>query len=151
MDTPLTIARLETAIRQKFDSLIDMSDVPVDPTDEFRRKFLTRALAAFAISCLTDCDAAEAAAGITDGWNDQGIDAIFFDAGDKALYLVQSKWSDNGRSTIDQGEMEKFLRGVRLLTKPDFSNFSEKIKNREKELTDNLLKRSDVRVVLVIC
>jgi hypothetical protein len=45
--------------------------------------------------------------------------------------------------------MEKFLRGVRLLTRPDFSQFNEKISAREKELTNNLLKRSDVRVVLV--
>ena len=78
VDIPLTIARLETAIRQKFDGLIDMADVPVDPAVEHRRKFLTRALAAFAIGCLTDCEPAEAAVSVTDGWNDQGVDAIFF-------------------------------------------------------------------------
>ena len=46
--------------------------------------------------------------------------------------------------------MEKFLRGVSLLTRPDFSQFNNKIHIREKELTNNLLKRSDVRVVLVV-
>ena len=67
LDTPLTISRLETAIQQKFGTLIDMSDVPSDPTNEFRRKFLTRALAAFAVSYLTGCEPSEAAAGVTDG------------------------------------------------------------------------------------
>ena len=150
MDTPLTINRLANALEQTFNGLIDVSDIQSNPADEIRKQYLSRALAAFSIASLTNCDAAEAAASITDGFGDQGIDAIFFDAGDKALYLVQSKWSANGRSTIDQGDMEKFLRGVSLLTRPDFSQFNEKIRIREKELTNNLLKRSDVRVVLVV-
>jgi hypothetical protein len=150
VDVPLTVTRLANAVEQKFDGLIDVSDLQRDPPEEIRKHRLSRALAAYAITCLTGCEPKEAALSITDGWGDQGIDAIFFDAGDKALYLVQSKWSDNGRSTIDQGEMEKFLRGVQSLTRPDFSQFNEKIRARQKELTDNLLKRSDVRVVLVI-
>jgi hypothetical protein len=99
---------------------------------------------------LTDCDPSEAAAAITDGFNDQGIDAIYFDENERVVYIVQSKWSHGGNSTVDLGELAKFLKGVEHLILPDFTGFNDKIKNREAELKSNLLFRSDVRVVLVL-
>lgn len=150
MDALLTVQRLANAVDQQFGGSIDLSDLQKQSPEEIRRTFLSRALAAFCIVSLTNCDAKEAAASITDGFNDQGIDAIYFDSGDKALYLVQSKWSQSGSSTIDQGDMEKFLRGIRALMSPDFSQFNDKVCKRRDEIVNNLLMRSDVRVILVL-
>ena len=106
MDITLTIQRLIFALDSMYKDFVDMADVRKEPADEYRAKFLTRALAAFCVASLTECTPKEAGASITDGYNDQGLDAIHFDASDKTVYLVQSKWSGSGTSTIDQGDFE---------------------------------------------
>src|ERR1039457_6240912 len=103
VDSILTIQRLASALDQQFGGLIDISDCQQSSEEDQRKQFLSRALAAFCIVSLTDCEPKDAAAAVTDGYNDQGLDAIYFDAGDKAIYLVQSKWSQNGKTTIDLG------------------------------------------------
>ena len=130
MEITLTIQRLMTALDTTFKDLIDMSDVAHDADDEKRKQFLSRALAAFCITSLTECPAKEAAASITDGFNDQGIDAIHFDPAEKTVYLIQSKWSSNGNKTINLGDFEKFLKGVQYLILPDFSGFNDRIRKR---------------------
>src|SRR5690242_13179126 len=92
----------------------------LDP-DQRMAKFLTRALAAFCIHKITNAEPQEAANSITDGFDDQGIDAIYFDVSECALYLVQSKWSSAATKTIDSGDMHKFLCGTRRLICADFS------------------------------
>jgi hypothetical protein len=94
VDVPLTVTRLANAIDQKFNGLIPVDDLKYACEDDVRKHRLSRGLAAFAIASLTNCDPKEEAISITDGYGDQGLDAIFFDASDKALYIVQSKWSD---------------------------------------------------------
>ncbi|HXS95706.1 MAG TPA: AIPR family protein [Candidatus Limnocylindrales bacterium] len=151
MDT-LTIQRIRNFLDLTFQKHIDLSDRLKDSEPERDRQFLTRSLAAFCLCSLTDCEPAAAAAAITDGFNDEGLDAIYFDAPDKTLYLVQAKWSSSGSKTIDPDEVSRFLSGVRRLIQypaADFSVFNEKIRKRESEIRA-LLLRSDVRVALVL-
>ncbi|HKU73591.1 MAG TPA: AIPR family protein [Pyrinomonadaceae bacterium] len=151
MDPTLTMERLTYALDSRFAGLIDMSDYQSEPKEEQRTKFLSRALAAFCIQCLTDADPAVAAQSVTDGYQDQGLDAIYFDSTENTLYLVQSKWSKNGTKTIESGDCQLFIDGIQSLIRADFSGFNEKIRKREAEMRANLLMRSDVRVVLVPC
>jgi hypothetical protein len=88
MDGTLTLQRMSTALDSRFSGLIDLSDVAHMSEDEQRNYFLTRALAAFCITTLTDADPKEASKSITDGFKDQGIDAIYFDSTEKTLYLI---------------------------------------------------------------
>jgi len=150
VDTTLTLERVTHVLDNQFETLIDLSDVAGELADEQRTKFLTRALAAFCITSLTSADPASAASSVTDGYNDQGIDALYFDGADKTLYLIQSKWSKNATKTLDLGSCLKVLDGVKALIRGDFSGFNKKITDRESEIRANLLMRSDVRVVLVI-
>ena len=53
------------------------------------------------IKNLADVDLDTAAKAITDGFQDNGLDAIFFDQNDDVLFLVQSKWSDDGTKPLD--------------------------------------------------
>jgi hypothetical protein len=146
MDPTLTIGRITTALDATFGGLIDMSDVDKEPDEIRRSKFLSRALSAYCIQALTDADAQQAALSVTDSYHDQGIDAIYVDTSDKAVYIVQSKWT----RMPDQGDTEKFLAGVRALVAADFSGFDSKIKRREGELKSNFLLRSDNRIILVV-
>jgi hypothetical protein len=149
MDATLTIERVAFALDRDYRDLIDMGDVSPKPTQEYQSQFLSRALAAFCVSALTETDAKLSANSVTDGFGDHGIDAIHFDSADKSLYLVQSKWSKAGKTTVSSGDCEKFLSGIEALIRGDFSEFNPKIKSREPELSD-ILRRSDVRIVLVV-
>lgn len=150
MDPTLTMERLTYALESRFKDLIDMSDSKLDPADEYRSKFLSRALAAFCVQCLTEADPVAAAQSVTDGYKDQGLDAIYFDSTESTLYLVQSKWSRNATKTIEQGDCQLFLNGITALIRGEFAEFNAKIRKREPEMRANLLTRADVRVVLVL-
>ena len=55
---------------------------------DYDNQFLTRALAAYAVHYLSGVDPAEAAKSITDGGDDNGIDAIFYHEPERRLFLV---------------------------------------------------------------
>jgi hypothetical protein len=55
-----------------------------------------------------------------------------------------SKWSGNGKKTIDLGDCNKFIAGIGKLIHADFS-----VRSREKEISD-ILVRPDVRICLVV-
>jgi len=150
MDGTLTLQRLTHALDAWFLDHIDLSDVHPPSEENLRNNFLTRALAAFCITSLTGVDPATVAQAITDGFNDGGMDAIYFDAREKTLYIVQAKWSKNATKTIEEGDCCKYIKGIEALIRADFSGFNERIRKREAELRANLLLRSDVRVVLVV-
>ena len=91
MESTLTVQRLMHALDKKFGDLIDLTDLSKENDDKKRAKFLTRAQAAYALTLLTEVDPAHAAAAVTDGYQDCGIDAIYFASSEKTVYLVQSK------------------------------------------------------------
>jgi hypothetical protein len=147
MDGTLTLNRLTLALDAVFSGKIDLSDIAHEGEENQRSHFLTRALC---ITSLTDADPETAASAVTDGYKDSGLDAIYFDAGEKTLYIVQAKWSKNATKTIEEGDCCKYVKGIESLSGADFSGFNEKIRKREHEIWTNLLERSDVRVVLVV-
>lgn len=92
---------------------IDVSDISAKPGLEFDKHKLSRCIAAAAIRLASDADAPTAAACVVDGGEDNGLDAIQFDAQSKTLYLVQAKWSDNHNGSIDLAGVLKFIEGVK--------------------------------------
>lgn len=149
MDAILTIERTKGAIKQRFEALIDMSDKAKLTPEDRRAHFLSRGLAALAVQALTEADPQGAAGCITDGHDDLGLDAIYFETSENTLYVVQSKWSEGGTKTIDLGECLKFLEGVRYLMSGDFSKGNDKLRKRESEI-GQYMRRSEVRITLVI-
>ncbi len=110
---------------------------------------LSRALAAFSLSCLADADLATAADSVVDGFNDNGIDAIYFDPNEKGLYLVQSKWNSNHTASVDNGSVLKFLQGVKDLLSSRFDRFNPRIQSRQQEIDKAISTASKVFVVVV--
>ena len=66
-----------------------------------------------------------AAKAVTDGFNDNGLDAIFFDQNNDALILVQSKWSADGTKPIDADGTGAMATGVRDLFAARFDRFND--------------------------
>lgn len=150
MDTTLSIERINYALDKRFSSLIDLSDMRPDTSDADRRScLLSRSLAALAIVALSEADDQKASASITDGYNDLGLDAIYFEASENTLYVVQSKWHGAGRKTLELGDCNIFLEGVDALIHADFSKANDRLRNRQAEIQDILL-REEVRIALVV-
>ena len=117
------------------DGRIPMADVAgLQDTEQKRKLFLSRALAAFAVAHLTGTNFDAVCAKVTDGQRDGGIDLIHFEETEKTLYLVQSKWHSEGHGSIDVGDMLKFLAGVKKLLDDDFASFNERIQQRQEEV-----------------
>ena len=121
------VNQIKNQVLKLFEPLIDLTDLG-SPPPEIRETFLlTRGLSAYAIYYLSGASPADAAASVTDAGNDNGLDAIYFDEPNKRLYLVQSKWIKSGAGEPDNGELKKFVAGVRDLVNLRFDRFNPKI------------------------
>lgn len=128
--------------------LVDKSDIPAKSDADIEAHILSRSMAAAAIKILAEIDDASAAKAIVDGGKDNGIDAIYYDAQTKTLFLVQSKWSGTHTSSISSGEVLKFLQGVQDLVSLKKSRFNEKIQSRWNLIEDALKRLTSVRLVI---
>lgn len=72
------INQIKANLSQIFNGLIDLSDYSSKGEQEKESAFLTRSLAAFAVMNLADISPEEAAETVTDGGQDNGIDAIYY-------------------------------------------------------------------------
>src|SRR3990172_11834867 len=83
-------------------------------TEENKRtKQVSRAFSAFVFQKILGIDAKTAAEMVVDDFNDNGIDAIYYDSINKTLYLIQSKLQ--ATEQFSQDEAFAFIQGVRLL------------------------------------
>lgn len=57
---------------------------------------------------------------VVDAYNDNGIDAFYFDPDEHRMHIVQSKWIADGNGSPELGDVHKFLHGFR-----DLLQFSE--------------------------
>jgi hypothetical protein len=77
--------------------LVDVSDARADEGEITRP---TRGLAAWVLTQVADVDGENAAAAVTDGFDDNGIDAVLVDCENSVVYLVQRpavSWSARRR------------------------------------------------------
>jgi hypothetical protein len=113
--------------------------------------FYSRGFAAYSIFALAGADENNASKSITDGFDDNGIDAIYFDIGSKLLWIVQSKWIQAGKGSPELGEIKKFRDGIRDLVELNFTKFNAKVREpaRQKEIQD-ALRDHEVKIRIVI-
>ncbi len=120
----------------------------IDDCKKDEEKILSRGLAAITLSGLTGIKYSEAAKYITDGPKDNGIDAVYHDATRNKLFLIQSKWSNKGTSTIGTGDLRKFIAGTYDLLNEEWGKFNQRIKSLSSEISDGI--RHDPEIVLVV-
>jgi hypothetical protein len=138
------------AIRNKistlFEGKIDLSDVKEADREN---SFLSRGLAAYTLHYLAHAETEDAAKAITDGFQDNGLDAIYYDPRERRLYLVQSKWIHSGTGEPENGDVKKFVGGIRDLVNLSFDRFNDKIKAK-RELLEKTLYDSSTRYEAII-
>jgi AIPR protein len=132
----LHVNHLKAKLIEIYSDKIDIADARSD--DDRENFFLTRAYAAYTLQILAQLDATTAASTITDGYDDNGIDALYFDRRNKELWLLQSKWIKNGGGEPDTGETSRFKNGVLDLIDLKLDRFNAKIKAKEGDVIEAL-------------
>jgi len=141
-------SQIKSKLLQLIAPLIDKVDIAAKSGPQREAHILSRSVAVAAIKISADADDASAVNSIVDGGKDNGIDAIYYDPQSKALFLVQSKWSSSHLSSIESGEILKFLQGVQDLVSLKKGRFNEKIQNRWSLIEDALRKLISVRLIV---
>lgn len=146
----LHVKQIEGYITKQLSGKIDMSDYASHSDQSVVKKaFLTRGLAALAVSSLTDTPVQNLGQFITDGSKDGGIDMIYFDTNERTLYLVQTKWHEDGRGSIELGDALKFIEGVRNVLDNDLSGFNSRVVARKTDIEQAVFD-ANAKFVLVI-
>lgn len=146
----LHINQIRSKVLDLYGDLIDLRDV-ANATDEHKLNYLlTRSLAAYSLQHCSQIESDLAAKTITDGSDDNGIDAVYYDERNKVLYLVQSKWIHNGRGEPESGDIKKFVDGVKDLFDLSFDRFNEKVRRFEETITKAVCD-SKTTYQLVLC
>jgi len=141
--------RIRSTLEKRYGGKIDLKDYEGKPAKEKESAFLTRSLSAFALAQLAGINDNLAAACVIDGYDDNGIDAIYYDTTDNKVYIVQSKWMESGKDSPKQGDIQKFLKGFKDFLNANFSQFNDKFK-KMKDKFNEALYDAQVRFILVV-
>src|SRR5687767_12051459 len=109
VETPLEIFQIVEKLKEDFTGKLTVPDIGTP--EEREKKFLSRALAAFAIQHLASRNVDDAVATLVDGPGDGGIDAVDYTATSHRLWVLQSKYISTGRGEPELAEVIKFRNG----------------------------------------
>ncbi|MEW6678540.1 MAG: AIPR family protein [Pseudomonadota bacterium] len=145
------IAQLEAALRGRF-----FASVPKIvkagrenwADDQHNLDRLTRSLAAYAVVGYCEIDDTTAVGAITDGSDDGGIDALYFDRPGSRLVFVQSKFKPGGTAP-SQAEVQKTINGIKAIQARQFNGFNEAIRNRLDDI-EEALDTPGVKLMLLL-
>lgn len=132
----LHVNHIKAKLAEIYKNKIDISDAKSPQNQE--DFFLTRSYAAYTLQVLANIDPETAANSIVDSFDDNGLDAIYFDRKNKLLWLLQSKWIKNGNGEPETGEVGKFANGVIDLVELQMDRFNSKIQKKEPEIIEAL-------------
>lgn len=144
----LKMIRVQSKLDELFANKIDLADATND--EELQNKYYTRAIAALAIVMRCGIDYDSAAQTITDGYHDIGIDAVYNDASQKKLILVQSKWRKDGNGSISQEEANTFITGIKRVINIDFDGCNAKLAAKQPEITA-AIRDMDYQIEMIFC
>jgi hypothetical protein len=145
----LHVRQIRAALEKTFTQNIDLSDVAARPETDRENIFLSRAVAALGLAHLANVSPDDAAAAVTDGFGDNGLDAVYYHPGEKVLYLIQSKWHGDGNGSIERGEIQKFLKGFKDLINARWDRFPQKLQSRKNQI-ESALNDASTKIVLVV-
>lgn len=144
----LKMIRIQSKLDELFANKIDLTDTAND--EDRQNKYYTRAIAALAIVMQCGIDYDSAAKTITDGYHDMGIDAVYHDASQKKLILVQSKWRKDGNGSITQEEANTLTAGIKRILNFDFDGCNKKLAAKQPEITA-AIRDMEYQIEMLFC
>jgi hypothetical protein len=145
------VVQIESSLRRRFFPLVPKVVIPGRENwteEQHDTDRLSRALAAYTLVGLCDLDDTTAAGAITDGSNDGGIDALYFDRANNRLVFVQSKFKRTGVAP-SQEENLKIINGIKALQARRFGEFNAAFQSRLDEIED-AIDSAGVQMLLVL-
>ncbi|MFF7927388.1 AIPR family protein [Streptomyces mirabilis] len=124
---PAAMRLVREDLTRTYAPLIDLADIAQLPPRHRDMMFLSRALAAQAVSLLTGYSPEDAASSVVDGPGDSGIDAIAFSASGSDIWFVQAKWSDTGRARLVEKDAAILVTGLQRLADRRYDGFNSRI------------------------
>ncbi|MFF0550917.1 AIPR family protein [Streptomyces sp. NPDC004311] len=144
------VRQVGNGLKQLYGELLDVSDLDGMPDTEREPRLLSRALTAQAVRIVTGFNPEDAAATVIDGHADQGIDAIaVVDGPSPHVYLVQGKWSKDGKAKGERDAVLELLAGLRLIDDEDFAPFNPRGRQLAEE-AKSVMDRGPVPVTQVV-
>jgi len=147
----LHINQIANKITSLFQSYLDLTDINDKDSDK-ESKIISRCLAAYATYLLidsSDSSTKEAAESVTDGGDDNGIDAIYYSPTNRKMIITQSKWIKDGKSKPDSAAIGKFCNGVKDLFDMKFDRFNDKVQKKQA-LIEKALSEYETKYSLVL-
>lgn len=95
--------------------------------EDLPEKQIARAFSAYVIQTRFGIDAKLAAQSVLDDYNDQGIDAIYFDETTRKLFIIQSKFKSREQFLLP--EAQSLMTGIELLLDKNFEAFNQNFNN----------------------
>jgi len=130
----LKVDQIRRKIQSMFESHLDVNDIGASDSER-DQKISSRCLAAFAVYLTSGCSEKEAAESVWDGADDNGIDAAFFDASEKRVIFVQSKWINRGSGEPEARDLSIFVKGVKDSIEQDSTNFHSRLQGRFSDIS----------------
>lgn len=137
---------LSNRVRNHIDSIV-RDHLYLNDCKNDDAKVYSRGLAAICLAGLAGLHYAQVTNYVIDGTRDNGVDGVYYDSPRNKLYIVQAKWSAKGTSTIDTGDLRKFIAGVYDLLNEDWAKFNKRMGVISAELSKAI--RNDPEIVLV--
>lgn len=144
-----SLKQVKNQLTSLFSKKISLKDISTNNETLREDHFLARALAALYLTSEVNLNVREAAGYVTDGENDNGIDAVYFDEQTNTLHVVQSKWRHNPKKGVKLDEIVKFREGVEDIINSNFRHVNDKVA-RYKSLINRALDDINVSVVMTL-
>lgn len=152
-DVDTAVRQVRNALDETYTALIDMSDFGNRRPEDLQTARRSRALAAHGVRIVTGWSAAQAAQCVIDGGQDQGIDAIAVVPEQGCIYLIQAKWSEQGKVNANEREVRDLFAGLSLIDSGQAAQFNQRGKvlaERAKDLLDDKNVVAKVVVVFIL-
>ena len=111
----LHLRQIRKKLEQDYVPSVDLTDYEGKSASDRDTAALSRSLAAFAVADRLGLEPTRAARTVTDGFGDNGIDAIGLDTAQSRVVVAQSKWIAAGKGAPTVGDVQKFAQGFRDL------------------------------------
>ena len=148
-DAPHIVAdQVSQRLDQIFDKLIIVNPVGGQNEEQVKQRFRTQAYVALSLLHESGASISDAAASITDGGEDDGIDAVYTNDAQKKIFLVQGKWLNNTKKGIDLSEFTRFRDGVKRVIGLQWDAKNANLHGKKSDV-ERLLRDIDTEVIMI--
>jgi hypothetical protein len=145
----LRVKQITNKLLTLFEPHLDLTDIGQSDSQR-QQKILSRCLAAYGIVMRTGCSPEDAAHSVWDGSDDNGLDAVFYDASEKRVVIAQSKWISAGGGEPSASDIAVFANGVRDLIEQNEENFHARLHGKLNDIVAAIMEPgTTIEIVLI--